>query len=147
MIKGNCNSFQPEVHTPRASPWSSDSMRYRSDNIQFPLDSAGPSLDLQLSISLRPIQPPADHCIVPESFGCRDSKPENGRIEALKWHAADQIRIRDDGESVCGTSEGDDETRDGAGAIGVLTCTAHLGACTRGGGESGEDERTGDPPD
>ncbi|KAI3671436.1 hypothetical protein L1987_87174 [Smallanthus sonchifolius] len=67
-----------------ASPWPSDSMIYRSENIQFPL-SASPSLDLQLSISLRPIQPPADHY--------RDSKTENGRVEALKWQAADLVRI------------------------------------------------------
>lgn len=56
----------------RAFPWPSDSMRYRSD-------SAGPSLDLQLSISLRPIQPP--------------TTDNNGRVESLKWQAADQIRI------------------------------------------------------
>ncbi|KVI06214.1 protein SHOOT GRAVITROPISM 5-like [Cynara cardunculus var. scolymus] len=79
----------------RASPWRSDSMRYRSDNIQFPLESTtAPSLDLQLSISLRPIQQPtSDHCMLVESFGCRDSKSDNGRVEALKWQAADQIRI------------------------------------------------------
>ncbi|KAI3759482.1 hypothetical protein L6452_07344 [Arctium lappa] len=78
----------------RGSPWRSDSMRYRSDNIQFPLETAGPSLDLQLSISLRPIQQPPDRCMLADSFGCRDSKSDhNGRVEALKWQAADQIRI------------------------------------------------------
>ncbi|XP_076889713.1 uncharacterized protein LOC143540578 [Bidens hawaiensis] len=51
----------------RDSPWPSDSLRYRSDN--------APSLDLQLSISLRP------------------ADSENGRIEAVKWQAADQVRI------------------------------------------------------
>ncbi|XP_076895165.1 protein indeterminate-domain 14-like [Bidens hawaiensis] len=49
------------------SPWPSDSIRYRSDN--------APSLDLQLSISLRP------------------ADSENGRLEAVKWHAEDQVRI------------------------------------------------------
>ncbi|GJU58346.1 protein indeterminate-domain 16 [Tanacetum coccineum] len=64
----------------RASPWASDSMRYRSDSFKFPVESAGPSLELQLSIST--------------SFDCRDAKTDNnGRIEALKWQAADQIRI------------------------------------------------------
>ncbi|KAI3785868.1 hypothetical protein L1987_44994 [Smallanthus sonchifolius] len=82
----------PTPHS-RASPWPSDSMRYRSDNIQFPLENAGPSLDLQLSISLRPIQPPEDHCMLSESFGRRESNSENGQVEALKWQAADQIRI------------------------------------------------------
>ncbi|KAI3765988.1 hypothetical protein L2E82_16035 [Cichorium intybus] len=78
----------------RQKPWTSDSMRYRSDNIQFSnLESAAPSLDLQLSISLRPIQPPADHCMLGDSFDRRDSKNENGRVEAMKWQAADQIRI------------------------------------------------------
>ncbi|KAL4584773.1 hypothetical protein LXL04_009383 [Taraxacum kok-saghyz] len=80
----------------RPTPWKSDSMRYRSDNnIQYnPLEStAGPSLDLQLSISLRPIKPPADHCMLGDGFDRRDSKSENGRLEAMKWQAADQIRI------------------------------------------------------
>ncbi|KAM0033247.1 putative Zinc finger protein SHOOT GRAVITROPISM 5 [Helianthus debilis subsp. tardiflorus] len=78
------------TRTPYASPWPSDSMRYRSDNINFPLETAGPSLDLQLSISLRPIQPQQ----LSQSFNCQESaKPDNGRLESLKWQAADQIRI------------------------------------------------------
>ncbi|XP_076897398.1 uncharacterized protein LOC143550669 [Bidens hawaiensis] len=74
--------------TARASPWPSDSIRYRSDDIEFPLESAcpGPSLDLQLSISLRPIQPQTDQ-------SCREGKGQNGQIEVLKWQTADQIRI------------------------------------------------------
>ncbi|KAK1433922.1 hypothetical protein QVD17_10840 [Tagetes erecta] len=70
------------------SPWQSDSIRYRSDNIQFPLENnSSPSLDLQLSISLRPIHPPENQ------FTLSETKTENGRIEAMKWQAADQIRI------------------------------------------------------
>ncbi|XP_076882262.1 uncharacterized protein LOC143530678 [Bidens hawaiensis] len=54
--------------------------------MEFPLETAGPSLDLQLSISLRPIQPQADQ-------SCREGKGQNGQIEVLKWQTADQIRI------------------------------------------------------
>ncbi|OVA09537.1 hypothetical protein BVC80_9101g59 [Macleaya cordata] len=59
----------------------------------------GPPLDLQLSISLRPIRPPppptpAD-CVLPRPL------PEHGNmkidftssIEVLKWQAAEQIRL------------------------------------------------------
>ncbi|CAI9280539.1 unnamed protein product [Lactuca saligna] len=88
----------PHTRGPYSRPasWKSDSMRYRSESIQFnSLESAAPSLDLQLSISLRPIQSPADHCMLGDSFEFdrRDSKSDNGRVEALKWQAADQIRI------------------------------------------------------
>ncbi|XP_050221042.1 zinc finger protein SHOOT GRAVITROPISM 5 [Mercurialis annua] len=59
------------------------SVRYRSSatvtdhhhHHQF----GGPSLDLQLSISLSPIQP--------------QSKSDTGCVEALKWQAAEQIRL------------------------------------------------------
>ncbi|KAA8540677.1 hypothetical protein F0562_024404 [Nyssa sinensis] len=48
----------------------------------------GPSLDLQLSISLRPIRQPSSICKYAEV------KPESaGRVEALKWQAAEQIRL------------------------------------------------------
>ncbi|XP_071731770.1 uncharacterized protein [Rutidosis leptorrhynchoides] len=67
----------------RGSQWPLDSMRFRSDKMQFPIETVGPSLDLQLSISLRPT----------DSYNYRDGKSENGRLEALKWQAADQIRI------------------------------------------------------
>ncbi|KAD2806093.1 hypothetical protein E3N88_39470 [Mikania micrantha] len=68
----------------RMSPWTLDLMRYRSDNIQIPLEiSAGPSLDLQLSI--RP---------APESFCFIESENETRiRLEELKWHAyAERVR-------------------------------------------------------
>ncbi|KAK1422392.1 hypothetical protein QVD17_25481 [Tagetes erecta] len=62
------------------TPWRpSDSIRYRSDRIQFPLETATPSLDLQLSVS--------------NSFDFRSSKPENERVEAMKWQAADEFQI------------------------------------------------------
>ncbi|KAL8215891.1 hypothetical protein R6Q57_022728 [Mikania cordata] len=58
----------------RASPWSSDLMNFQSDSIQSPWDGIGPSLDLQLSSSLRPIK---------LSLG----------TETRKWRATNQIRI------------------------------------------------------
>lgn len=59
-----------------ASPWPSDLMAFRSDDLQRSLDGGGagggPSLDLQLSISLRPIKPPF-------------------AVETVKWRVAEQI--------------------------------------------------------
>ncbi|XP_054807881.1 protein indeterminate-domain 14-like [Prosopis cineraria] len=46
-----------------------------------------PSLDLQLSISLRPIQPPPD-C----EYKCGDSG-SGLSVEAMKWQSAEQIRL------------------------------------------------------
>ncbi|KAI3504552.1 hypothetical protein L1887_26111 [Cichorium endivia] len=58
----------------RASKWPSDLLTFRSDDLQCSLDGgAGPSLDLQLSISLRPIKPPF-------------------AAETVKWRVADQIQ-------------------------------------------------------
>lgn len=75
----------PHTRSPYTSPWQSqsDSIRFRSDNIQ----NNSPSLDLQLSISLRPVHPPENQ------FTLSESKTDSGRIEAMKWQAADQIRI------------------------------------------------------
>ncbi|XP_023516632.1 protein indeterminate-domain 16-like isoform X1 [Cucurbita pepo subsp. pepo] len=65
---------------------SASSMRFRSD----PYEAGPGSLDLQLSISVRPIRPTAE-CVFkyeevmkPEAAGC---------VEALKWQAAEQIRL------------------------------------------------------
>ncbi|KAJ0436366.1 putative Zinc finger protein SHOOT GRAVITROPISM 5 [Helianthus annuus] len=89
-------------HT-RSIPYSwqpnrSDSTRYRSDNFQFPLETAGPApppLDLQLSISLRPIQQPETDYNLSDSFNYkREDKKEDGKVlEVVKWQAADQVRI------------------------------------------------------
>ena len=56
-----------------------------------------PSLDLQLSISVRPIRPPSD-CVLMGPI-CEYNK-ESGKqqhetscVEALKWQAAEQIRL------------------------------------------------------
>lgn len=56
------------------SSWPRDSSLKFHSNQSDPFD--GPSLDLQLSISLRPIRPPPSDC-----------------VEALKWEAAEQIRL------------------------------------------------------
>ncbi|VFQ95643.1 unnamed protein product [Cuscuta campestris] len=45
----------------------------------------GPSLDLQLSISLRPLRPPPER---PAAV-----KIDAGYVEALRWQAAEQIRL------------------------------------------------------
>ncbi|XP_057972382.1 protein indeterminate-domain 16 [Malania oleifera] len=64
----------------------SDSLKYLSpaDN-QF----EGPSLDLQLSISLRPLQSPPD-CVLAGPIG---EYGETGCLAALKWQAKEQIRL------------------------------------------------------
>ncbi|CAK9170281.1 unnamed protein product [Ilex paraguariensis] len=62
---------QTQPSSSHASSWPSDSsIKFRSID---PLE--GPSVDLQLSMSLRPMKPPSD---------C---------VEALKWQAAEQIRL------------------------------------------------------
>ncbi|KAK9054591.1 hypothetical protein SSX86_025670 [Deinandra increscens subsp. villosa] len=79
----------------RASPWPSESMRYRSDNIQYPLETAStPSLDLQLSISLRPIQPsPVDHqYMLSDSFGFVESETDESRRAAMEKAYAERVR-------------------------------------------------------
>ncbi|KAL4566684.1 hypothetical protein LXL04_030805 [Taraxacum kok-saghyz] len=70
----------PKPYTPsysRASPWPSDLISFRSDELQCSLDGGGgaarPSVDLQLSISLRPIKPPF-------------------AAETAKWRVADQMQ-------------------------------------------------------
>nr|XP_043617983.1 protein indeterminate-domain 16 [Erigeron canadensis] len=85
----------------RAGPsWPLDTIRYRSDNIHFPnLESSsnstnnGPCLDLQLSISLRPIQPPQDHYMSKSDQNNKQQQGAGRGVEGLKWQAADQIRI------------------------------------------------------
>ncbi|KAK6924662.1 hypothetical protein RJ641_008988 [Dillenia turbinata] len=71
----------------RSAPWPPDlSRRHRANMSGDPFE--GPSLDLQLSISLRPIR---------SSQGSirnhDDLKPETSSVEALQWEAAEQIRL------------------------------------------------------
>lgn len=51
----------------------------------------GPSLDLQLSISVSPLKQPSDNnCVV---IGNYKGSTGTGDVEALKWEAAEQIRL------------------------------------------------------
>ena len=61
---------------PSSWPLESSSVKFRSTASDMSYD--GPSLDLQLSISVRPIRPPPNFV---------------GGVEALKWEAAEQIRL------------------------------------------------------
>ncbi|KAK9278215.1 hypothetical protein L1049_027776 [Liquidambar formosana] len=82
------NSAASSSHMP---PWPSDSsMKFRS-TISDPFDA--PSLDLQLSISLRPIRPPSDCVLGSPICEYGNVKSETNCVEALKWQAAEQIRL------------------------------------------------------
>ncbi|XP_030542273.1 zinc finger protein SHOOT GRAVITROPISM 5 [Rhodamnia argentea] len=67
-----------------STPSGSSSRRRSATSDPYEL---APSLDLQLSISLRPIRPPPN-CVVPG-----DMKLETNNVKALKWEAAEQIRL------------------------------------------------------
>uniref|UniRef100_A0A5B7BLP4 Uncharacterized protein n=1 Tax=Davidia involucrata TaxID=16924 RepID=A0A5B7BLP4_DAVIN len=78
---------QPTPSSSRIPSWPSEpSRKFRSSTGSDPLE--GPSLDLQLSISLRPIRPPSDCVLMTNS---QAGSP--GCVEALKWQAAEQIRL------------------------------------------------------
>ncbi|KAK3043249.1 hypothetical protein RJ639_002492 [Escallonia herrerae] len=79
---------QNAASSSRASAWPAEpsSTKFHSNRPAF----ENPSLDLQLSISLRPIPPPPD-CLLLRPI-C-DPKPESGGVEALKWQASEQIRL------------------------------------------------------
>ncbi|KAK4436873.1 hypothetical protein Salat_0021200 [Sesamum alatum] len=54
----------------------------------------GPSLDLQLSISVTPLKPPSDSCVLIRKVRkYKDVKMDSSCVEALKWQAAEQIRL------------------------------------------------------
>lgn len=65
---------------------------HRPDHYAY--EAAAPSLDLQLSISLRPIHHPpnTDEGLV-AGPGHEYGTPETASVKALKWHAAEQIRL------------------------------------------------------
>ncbi|CAI9787347.1 unnamed protein product [Fraxinus pennsylvanica] len=74
-----------------------------SQDLSWPLDSSmkfrsmnhfeDPSLDLQLSISVSPLQPVADHVRRRKVKDYDGGKLESSRVEALKWQAAEQARL------------------------------------------------------
>lgn len=77
-------------------PLDSSSFRYRSSSSTVSDPFENPALDLQLSISVRPIRQTSD-CVLAGPI-CRyddEVKPETSTtcVEALKWHAAEQIRL------------------------------------------------------
>ncbi|KAH6794693.1 SHOOT GRAVITROPISM-like protein [Perilla frutescens var. hirtella] len=65
----------------------------------WPARFPGPSLDLQLSISVSPFKPPSSSdCVVNirevgRGYGNIGSSGNNISVEALKWEAAEQIRL------------------------------------------------------
>lgn len=72
---------------------SGSSSRRRPATAPDPYELA-PSLDLQLSISLRPIRPPPNGAVLGGSArGYGDAKLETSNVKALKWEAAEQIRL------------------------------------------------------
>ncbi|XP_024973321.1 protein indeterminate-domain 16-like [Cynara cardunculus var. scolymus] len=73
----------PRGSRSRDPTWSSGSIRFQSDNTRYQM---GPSLDLQLSNSSRPVGSSLDDCILGDLS-------HKGSTKALKWQEADQIRI------------------------------------------------------
>lgn len=77
----------PSSHRTAARPSDPPSIRYRSKAAVEALEGPN-SLDLQLSISVRPLRPlggaPNNVC---------QTTPKGSCVEALKWQAAEQIRM------------------------------------------------------
>ncbi|KAF9668029.1 hypothetical protein SADUNF_Sadunf15G0084200 [Salix dunnii] len=72
------------------------SLRYRSvvsDHNNNHNQFGGPSLDLQLSISVRPIQAPSSCVLTGPICDFSDVKTDTSCVEALKWQAAEQIKL------------------------------------------------------
>ncbi|KAK4362461.1 hypothetical protein RND71_017702 [Anisodus tanguticus] len=92
---------QKELHFLSTHPNAANSSSWPSDssaNIRSSESLEPPSLDLQLSISVRPIKPPSDHqgvLIRPVNHNnhYNDVRFDSGYVEALKWQAAEQIRL------------------------------------------------------
>lgn len=74
---------------PTRHPTASSSSKYRS----MVSDMVAPSLDLQLSISVRPIHHHQIHQPTVLSGQICDVGDETSCIDALKWQAAEQIRL------------------------------------------------------
>ncbi|CAL9030780.1 unnamed protein product [Prunus brigantina] len=94
------NHGQPHTFIWRTSRPSDSSIRYHRSSkaaVQDALLEGPNSLDLQLSISVRPIRAASssDHCVVSKPVCDFDVlKPKTaGCVEALKWQAAEQIRL------------------------------------------------------
>ncbi|GAV80772.1 hypothetical protein CFOL_v3_24232 [Cephalotus follicularis] len=79
----------------RMTPLPSDaSLRHRSKaTVSDHVLERPPSLDLQLSISLKPMQPPQNCVLTGPICELGDTRPDTGCVETLKWQAAEQIRL------------------------------------------------------
>ncbi|OAY47958.1 protein indeterminate-domain 16 [Manihot esculenta] len=78
-------------------PPGSSPLRYQSSSVTVSGDHpqfGGPSLDLQLSISLSPIQAPSN-CVLaaPICDFIDGNKADTSCVEEMKWQAAEQIRL------------------------------------------------------
>lgn len=86
-------SYTTTTTTPHASsshppPWPVARFGSSIDHFQ------GPSLDLQLSISVAQFKPPSDNCVlIRDVRDYNDVKIDSSGVEALKWEAAEQIRL------------------------------------------------------
>ncbi|KAF7124104.1 hypothetical protein RHSIM_Rhsim12G0175000 [Rhododendron simsii] len=69
-------------------PTSSSSLKSRPTGAHRTCSFDGPPVDLQLSMSLRPIRPPSDH-----SQSRYQVAERGGGVEATRWQAAEQIRM------------------------------------------------------
>ncbi|KAI3455026.1 hypothetical protein Pfo_011689 [Paulownia fortunei] len=83
--------------TPHAAASSSQPPLWPSDSSISKFQSMdhfeGPSLDLQLSISVTPLKPPSDCVLIRKVRKYKDVKMDSSCVEALKWQAAEQIRL------------------------------------------------------
>ncbi|KAJ8536460.1 hypothetical protein K7X08_034861 [Anisodus acutangulus] len=77
-----------------SSSWPSDSS---ANNNRSSESLEPPSLDLQLSISVRPLKPPSQGVllrpVVNHDNHYNDVRFDSSYVEALKWQAAEQIRL------------------------------------------------------
>ncbi|CAI9754670.1 unnamed protein product [Fraxinus pennsylvanica] len=74
----------------QALSWPSDSstnFRSMDDHIE------DPSLDLQLSMSVSPLKPAADHVRRRKVKDYNDEKLESNRVDALRWQATEHARL------------------------------------------------------
>jgi RNase P subunit RPR2 len=73
------------------------SLRYKSsvvsDHHHHHNQFGGPSLDLQLSISVRPIQAQSNCVLTGPICDFSDAKTDTSCVETLKWQAAEQIKL------------------------------------------------------
>ncbi|KAJ6676484.1 hypothetical protein OIU85_009736 [Salix viminalis] len=87
---------QLSIASSSSSSLMDSSLRYKSvvsDHHHHQNQFGGPSLDLQLSISVRPIQAPSSCVLTGPICDFSDVKTDASCVEALKWQAAEQIKL------------------------------------------------------